>query len=201
MAPSGRIDKTQRQATPAERAEQRYRMALDLAARGLQPEAEHEVRLALQSDGTHAPARQLLVKFLLDQRAVNAAMDVLREGLNGNPRQTQWAMLLARLELDAGDPARAWATLERSLPAANRDGEYLAFAGALLRQLKQPAQAAAYYRQALGLAPREGRWWIGLALALEEAGHGAESREALRQAGLTGTLTPDLQAFVERKLR
>ena len=176
-------------------------MAVDLAGRGLVPEAESELRHTLLSDPTHGPARQLLVKLLIDQRNVAGAMDVLREGLNGNPRQTQWAMLLARLELEAGDPGRAWATLERALPAAGRDGEYLALAGALQRRLKQPEQAAGYYRQALALSPQEGRWWVGLALSLEESGHGAEAREAFRRALQTGTLSGDLQAFAERRLR
>jgi len=200
-AAAGRIDKSPRQATAAEQAEQRYRMAIDLAGRGQVQEAEHELRLALQSDPTHGPARQFWVKLLLDQRAVAPAMEVLREGLNGNPRQTQWAMLLARLELESGDVDQAWATLQRALPAASRDGEYLAFAGALLRQRKQALEAAGYYRQALTLDPRQGRWWVGLALALEEAGHAPEAREAFRQAARTGNLSGDLQAFVERKLR
>lgn len=198
---AGQIAKTQRQPTAGEKAEHHYRTAIDFSNRGLLAEAANELRLALQNDPAHIPARQFLIKLLLDQKATAQGMEVLREGINGNPRQTQWAMLLAQLELAQGDAPGAWSTLEKGLPAAGNNGEYQAFAGALLRQLEQPERAAGHYRQALALAPREGRWWVGLGLALEAAGHSPEAQESFRQASLTGNLTPELKAFVERKLR
>ncbi|MCE1170761.1 MAG: hypothetical protein LWW84_05450 [Azovibrio sp.] len=128
-------------------------------------------------------------------------MELLREGVRLNPRQLSWRTLLARLELEQGDAQGAWSSLEPGLPWAAGDGEYQALAGALLRQLGQPLKAAQHYRQALSLSAREGRWWVGLGLALEEAGHEPEAREAFRQAAQSGSLSPDLRAFVERKLR
>ena len=58
----------------------------------------------------------------------------------------------------------------------------------------------AHYEAALRLRP-EARWWAGLGLALEAAGHGDEALEAFRRAQATGGLTPEMAAVVERRLR
>jgi MSHA biogenesis protein MshN len=200
-ASPARIDKTPRPATPAERAEWRYRNALDLVGRGRPEEAQVELRQALQDDPAQLAARQLWVRLLLDAGQRSDAMAVLDEGLRLDPRQTAWAMLLARLQLEQGDARRAWATLEPGLPHAGQDAAYLGFAAALCRQLGQAQSAADYYRRALALQPQEGRWWVGLGLALEESGHVPEAQEAFRRASRNPQLPADLKAFVDGKLR
>ena len=51
------------------------------------------------------------------------------------------------------------------------------------------------------LVPQAGVWWMGLGISLEADGRGAEARDALQRAKATGTLSPELAAFVEQKLR
>lgn len=112
------------------------------------------------------------------------------------------AKRLARLHAEARDWAAAWRVLERSAPHAGKDAEYQGFAGTVLRQLKRPAEAADAYRRAIALQPQEGRWWVGLGLALEDAGRRQEAKQAFVTAReYDQTLSPALLKVAERRGR
>jgi MSHA biogenesis protein MshN len=49
--------------------------------------------------------------------------------------------------------------------------------------------------------PQNGAWWAGLGLSLAAEGRAASAREAFERARATGTLAPELQLYVERRLR
>ncbi|MFC5302122.1 tetratricopeptide repeat protein [Azospira restricta] len=119
-----------------------------------------------------------------------------------DPSRVAAAKRLARLHAETRDWAAAWRVLERSLAHAGRDAEYQGFAGTVLRQLKRPTDAAAAYRRAVTLQPDDGRWWLGLALALDDAGRKTEARQAFAAAGeRRETLPPVLQKLAERRGR
>lgn len=112
------------------------------------------------------------------------------------------AKRLARLHAESRDWAAAWRVLERSAPHAGKDAEYQGFAGTVLRQLKRPAEAADAYRRAIALQPQEGRWWVGLGLALEDAGKRQEAKQAFATAReYDQTLPPALLKVAERRGR
>jgi len=112
------------------------------------------------------------------------------------------AKRLARLHAESRDWDAAWRVLERSAPHAGKDAEYQGFSGTVLRQLKRPAEAADAYRRAIALQPQEGRWWVGLGLALEDAGRRQEAKQAFAAAREHDqTLPPALLKIAERRGR
>ena len=198
---SGAVEKQPAAGSSAERSEIDYRRALDELSRGRTGEATAILRAVLQTDPGHGGARQLLVSLLFEQNNLDEARTILREGLRESPKQLQWAMGLARIEVARGDHKAAWEVLEPGLSSAANYGEYQAFAGTVLQRLGKPAEAADRFRTALQLAPGNGRWWIGLGLALDADGHPAEAREAFRRAVAAGQLTPEQLSFAEQKSR
>lgn len=116
-------------------------------------------------------------------------------GLNAN--QPQLAMLLARLQLERGGPAIE--TLQRTLPHAAGNADYIAFLAGVLQKQNRHHEAAEQYEAALRLQPSKGVWWMGLGLSLQADKQTAAARDAYRKAQAAG-LTPELQQFVERKL-
>ena len=195
------IERSDSAGSPRARAENEYRKAIDAVNQGRAAEAVDGLTRALHEDALHTGARQLLLKLLLETRRVDEALQVLHEGLQGQPAQLGWAMTLARLQVDRGDLAGAWQTLEFSLPAAGHSADYQGFAAHVLERLGRHREAIVQYQAATRLAPGDGRWWFGLGLAMESEGRVSESREAFLRARQCGNLGSALSALVEQKLR
>lgn len=116
--------------------------------------------------------------------------------------RTVAAKRLARLYAEAGRWDDAWRVLELSASHAGKDAEYQGFAGTVLRQLKRATEAAAHYRRAIALQPDEGRWWVGLGLALDDAGQKKEAKQAFAAArDREQTLPPPLLKLAEKRSR
>jgi len=195
------IEKTPAAGSPRDRAEADYRKAIGVLNQGRTQEAADLLQHALRIDAEHGAARQLLFKLLHEARRTDEAAQLLREGLQVQPAQIAWAMSLARLQVDRGDFNGAWHTLQASLPAAGNSADYQGFAAHVLQRLGSHKEAATRYETATRLAPGDGRWWLGLGLALESDGRPAEAREAFAHARASGTLSAELLAIVEQKLR
>jgi MSHA biogenesis protein MshN len=183
-----------------ERAEAAYRKAAAEHRQGRSTEAIERLREALRDEPGHGSARQLLLSLLVERQQWPEAEALLREGLELAPSHSPWAMALARIQVERGQPNQAWETLQKYMAAGEGNADYQGFAGVLLQRLQRPAEAVARYEAALRLKP-EARWWAGLGLALEAAGHVNEAREAFREAQAIGGLTPEMAAVVERRLR
>ncbi len=195
------IDKQVRLSTPREKADYEYRRGLAAFNQGRSSEAQELLQAALREEPGHLSARQLLLKLLVEQRAMEEAKRLLLEGLALQPSQTGWAMALARMQMDGGDLRSALQTLEVSRAFGKDNADYCGLFGALLQRMQRHKDAAEQYRGALRQAPAEARWWIGLGVALEADGVATEARQAYQNARSAGGLTPELAGFVEQKLR
>ena len=196
-----KIEKSPSVATARDRADVDWRRAETAFSAGRADEGREALRAALRQDPSHVQARQALLRHLLEARRIDEATVVLQEGLDLQPGQTSWAMSLARLHLEQGALAAADAVLARSQGFAENLADYAGFQGHLKTRLAQHRQAAAHYQRATRLAPNDGRWWLGLGLALESDGRLPEGREALRRALASGNLPAELAAVAEQHLR
>ncbi len=172
-----------------------------LAAGGAAGEALDRLLSSLRDDGGHVPSRQLAARLLVEQGRREEAMALLAEGLAAQPGQVQWAMSLARLQVDHGDLGAAARTLQASRSFASANPEYLGFAGFVAHRLGEQESAVEFYQSAARIAPADGRWWLGLGLALEAGQRPADAREAFLRARASGNLAPGLVSLVEQKLR
>lgn len=191
----------EKQVTPRQRADNEFRRAVAFMNQGRIEEAVESLRAALKTEPGFDPARQALVGLLLKSQRMAEAKEVLKEGLRLNPKQVGFAMMLARIQVEQGETSNALATLQAAAPYAQKSAEYQGFYAALLMQESRYQEAVQRYRNALGLAPDTGVWWMGLGMALQGAGKPAEAQQAFHRAVASGQLTPELQAFVEQRLK
>ena len=190
-----------KQVTPQQRVENEYRRALGQLQDGRVSEALAGLQQTLQLDPRHQGARETLVRLLLEAQRPDDAARQLQLSLALDPKQPAQAMMLARLQLDkANGGAAALDTLMRSLPHAADNGDYRAFLAAVLQREQRYREAAEQYQLALQTAPDNSVWWMGLGIALQADNHPAQARQAFERAKGLQTLSPQLQAFVERKL-
>jgi MSHA biogenesis protein MshN len=187
-----------RDISPTQMAENTYRRALVALQEGRLSAAMADLERALEIDPRNDAARQTYVSLLLENKRNDDAVRQLRLALGIDPRQPGLAMLLARLQLERGGPALE--TLMTTLPYAGNSAEYQGFLAGVLQREQRHAEAAQHYRDALKLSPQNGVWWMGLGISLQADQHLPEARAAFTRARSTGALTPELQAFVDRKL-
>lgn len=198
---AGGVDKTPAARSVRERADVEYRRAVGLVNGGRIQEATDVLLDVLRQDGGHVSSRQLLARLLIEQRRSDEAMAILAEGLASLPGQLSWAMTLARLQVDRGDFAGAARTLQQSQPFAVGSADYQGFSGHVQHRLGHHKESIELYQAAVRIAPSEGRWWLGLGLALEADHRQPEAREAFQRARASGTLNADLLVVVDQKLR
>jgi len=185
--------------TSSQGAENAYRRALASLQDGRVGEAIAGLQQTLRANPRHEAARQTLVSLLIENNRGDEAMTQLQQALSLDPRQPALAMLLARLQIERGKGGIE--TLQRTLPYATGNGEYHAFLGGALQRQGRLREAAEQYETALRTAPNNAVWWMGLGIALQGEKRNGEAADAFRQAKSLGTLSPDLQAFVERRLQ
>jgi MSHA biogenesis protein MshN len=197
----GSIDKQARPASPRERAEAEYRRATAALSQGRAEEAEESLRAALAEDATFDAARQALVGVLVEQKRVDEAKKVLQDYLNSRPNHLGFAMLLARLQLDRGDGTGAVATMQHTLPYAGDNADFLGFSAAVLQRAGRHPEAVDQYRAALRIKPDAPVWWMGLGISLQASDHNTDALDAYKRALSSGSLSPELQTFVEQKIK
>jgi MSHA biogenesis protein MshN len=199
--PAVAVTKQMKELTPQQRAENEYRKATIVLQHGKSAEAIDGLEQALQFDPQHAAARQMLVGALLDAARQDDAIRRAREGLAIDPAQPRLAMILARLQLDKGELKPALATLERTLPHVAERADYQSFLAALLQRDGRHKDAAEHFLLALQKTPQNGVWWMGLGISLQAEHRLPEAQEAFTRAKASNTLSPELLAFVESKLK
>ena len=187
--------------SPAQQADAEFRKAAALMQQGRIADALAGYEAALRLDAGHDAARQALVALLLEGKRGTDAERVLQERLNSKPDHTGFTMMLARLQVERGAVAEATATLEKALPYANSQADYQAFLAALLQRQNLNDEAIAHYQIALQLAPNNGIWLMGYGISLQAMQRNADAKDAFKHALDTQTLSPDLQAFVQQKIK
>lgn len=190
-----------KQISPEQQADAEYRKASALMQQGHIADAISGYKAALRLDAGHDEARQALVALLLQSKRGKDAERVLQEGLKSEPDHTGFTMMLARLQVERGAVAEAIATLEKTLPYGNSQAGYQAFLAALLQRQNRNDEAIAHYQVALQLAPNNGIWLMGYGISLQALKRNADAKIAFQHALDTRTLNPDLQAFVQQKLK
>jgi MSHA biogenesis protein MshN len=187
--------------SPEQLSDAEFRKASALVQQGRIDEAMSGYEAALRLDAGNDAARQALVALLLDKKRGKDAERLLKQGLDSKPDQTRFAMMLARLQVERGAVAEATTTLEKGLPYAGSESAYQAFLAALLQRQNRNDEAIAHYQIALQIAPNNGIWLMGYGISLQALKRNADARAAFQQALNTRTLNPDLQAFVQQRLK
>jgi MSHA biogenesis protein MshN len=190
-----------KQISPQQQAEFSYQKAVALLQQGRVSEAQESLGESLRAAPDHAASRQALAGILVEKKQYAQAEQLLREGLARGGSQPEFAMAMARIQVERGDGRGALETLQQNLPGAKDHAGYQAFLAALLQRQNQHKPAIEHYLTALRLAPASASSLVGLGISLQAENHPAEAQEAFSRARTSGGLSPELQNFVEQRLK
>jgi MSHA biogenesis protein MshN len=201
-SPAANFDNTSlKQISPRQHAENGFRKANQDAQQGKADEAIAGYEGVLQLDPLYHEARMALVGVLLGAKRNADAERVLQDGLKRDSRQSTFAMLLARLQVERDALALALETLQKNLPHAERQPEYQAFFAALLQRQDRHKEAITHFQLALQFVPNNGVWLMGLGISLQAVQRNEDARDAYQRALGSNSLNPQLQEFVQNKLK
>ncbi|UXI01587.1 tetratricopeptide repeat protein [Photobacterium sp. TY1-4] len=175
-----------------------YQRAEQALKSGDSRKAIRHLREAVQYQPDWILARQKLAALQYGRGESRQAMATLQDGLALDADQPDLRLTLAKLLVNESQPQAALNVLSQ-LPEAGRH-EYLAMRGALAQQLDQPELAMTSYQRLVDEQPYDGRWWMGLGIALERNQTPARARDAYQQALLMGRISQQSQQFIQQRL-
>lgn len=196
----GPVSKRDRPMSDEQRAELAYKKGYQRVSRDQREAGERYLREALTHYRRHHGARELLASLYIKSGRYVEAGSLLKAGLALAPGHALYAKLYARVLLKQEQPNQAIAILEQQPPMPGVDSEYYALLAALYQRTDQHLKAAATYRDILRVNPRQGSWWIGLGISLEQLEKYNEARAAYQRAKESTPLTENLKEYVDKRL-
>lgn len=182
VQPAPAAGQVTRMVSAEQRAENTYRQAIALLRQGQSPQAQTQLRQALQDNPMHQDARLLYARLLREEGQSAQAKGVLQAGLAHKPANEQMYMALAHLQLVSKDLDGALQTLEQGAVVAADHAEYNALWGTALQQKSRHADAVQHYVIALRQFPEAANWLVGLGVSLQALGNRQGAAEAYARA-------------------
>ncbi len=186
--PDVRMERTEREATPAERATANVREANALLEAGATSEALTLLQSALREAPGHEGASLALAQAWLHEGRRTEAAELLTRLHARNPTSASVAKLLAGLRADEGRSAEALAVLARIAPVPFDDVALHALRASLLQDLERHEAAVTSFRNVLQLSPHRADAWLGMGISLEALGQREPAHTAYRAALRVGGL-------------
>jgi len=190
-------------------ARQRASLSLKAAVAALEHD-DNQTAIArlndsLREDPSLIIARETLAALYINAGRLAEAAELLRAGLQREPRNTSLAMMYARLLADQGRLPEALSVLEQARPGMKDNLRFHALLAAFYQRAGLHRQAVSIYRDAVKHQPRVASWWLGLGVSLEALGGGADGdpREALdayRHAYQGGGLNAEVRSYVRSRI-
>ncbi|PSU47006.1 hypothetical protein C9J12_16265 [Photobacterium frigidiphilum] len=175
-----------------------YDRAMKLLKQGNSKKAIVHLESAIKYQPDWIKVRQKLAALYYGKTDTRKAVAVLQQGLSRDGEQPELRLTLAKLLVNESQPQAALNVLARIPKEEN--AAYMAMRGALSQQLKNNVMALNSYQQLVKSEPYDGRWWMGLGIALERDSNGEKAKEAYQQALLMGRVSAKSQQFIQQRL-
>lgn len=143
-------------------------------------------------------ARQKLAALYYGRGENRRAIATLQQGLILDSNQPDLRLTMAKLLVNESQQQAALNVLSQ-LPS-HTHSDYLAMRGALAQQLNQNDLALSSYQNLVKAEPYDGRWWLGLGVALERGQELDQAEGAYQQALRMGQISAETQQFIRQRL-
>ncbi len=180
---------------------EQYQRALQLAERGDEQKAIHNLSTILKSEPDYSDARVSLAALLIHAGKVDQAQAMIEQGLDIDPGYAALIELKARLLVASGHVKDALAILQINAPALADNPDYHAFMAALYAHNNDNLLSAKIYKKLLAQDERNGNWWFGFAVAMDKLGRSKAAYEAYSRAATEGKLNTEAALYLQHRLQ
>lgn len=147
---------------------------------------------------THIEARKQLAALWYGRQANQQALNVLAQGIVLLPDNEEFRIMQARVYAVTGKFNRAYQVL--SVLDNSLNSEYQQALANMASQSQQFKAAIKAYQKLLALYPEQGKWWLGLAIALDSDSQYQQANLAYRKALKSGHISESSVAFVKQRI-
>ncbi|WP_428613300.1 tetratricopeptide repeat protein [Shewanella sp.] len=200
IKPAGTMAVTEVQLSPEAMAEKRLSQAKLAQEGGNLSQAAGDFTEVLRLNPALHEARQHLAALYYGQGRFDQAESVLAQGLALYPQEFDYALLLARVLADKGDDAGALAALGKIPDQHLLAKQKWVMQSHLAQKSGAYALAEESYRHLVSVEPRQAKWWMGQAYALDSQQKYASAKQAYGQALALPGLSEQASAFVQQRL-
>ena len=196
-AEPGRFSKQSVQLSAAEIAERQWQKAKQAQQQGLFSDAATHYRAALNALPQQHDIRKEWAALEFGRGQASQALAVLREGLTQFPQAHSLRLLAASMLEKQAQPSLALQLLQQAQPKASALPQYYQLQANLAQQQGQQSVMRDSYQALISAQPDNGRWHLGLALALREQ-QPQQALAAFEQAAVRIEHTPTLNFIAEQ---
>ena len=186
--------------TPTELARKFAKQGRDAELSGDLESAREHYAKAIKLDASMHSIRSKLAALYYGERNNNAAVQLLNEGIQRYPQQTEFRLLLAKIQLKENQPQQALATLDLIADGDNLAPEKWIQQGTIAQQQKQYAQAVSAFKKLTVYEPSTARWWLGLGYNLDASGEYLPAAEAYHKALRLPSLSNASREYIVSRL-
>ena len=186
--------------TPQEQNKKAMHKAIIAEQKGDLEQAIHHYQVALKALPHHHAARRALATLWVAQNHHDQAEFVLQQGILLFPEQTDMGFTLAKLQMHRGHNQQALQTLLH-LKTKNEDRlQHLYLKSKLAHKLQKFDIAEQSFKELVTLQPKQGRWWFGLAFALDSQKKLQSAMIAYQHAVEQTSLSQQAQQYAQDRI-
>lgn len=140
----------------------------------------------------HKSARKQLAALWFGRQSYKDALNLISQGIDLAPNDSEFRVMKARIYLQENKIPQAFYTLN-NMPGVNDvfSIEHQSLRATTAQQVKEYSVAAQAYKMLVKIEPTSGRWWLGLAVALDSNSEFKQAsvayQTALNQSGLSAS--------------
>jgi MSHA biogenesis protein MshN len=154
----------------------------------------------LETEADNIKARKKLASLLFSQGNYAQTKQLLTQGIELHPTQSDLRLMLARLYVVQKEPSQAMNILAEFQPNTGSQIEYLAYRAALAQQLKQTKLARSDYQTLANIESTNAKWWLGLAIAEDQLGETIMAVQAYNRASSLGQLDSSVDEIIQQRI-
>lgn len=199
-APTGQMTMQPSRTSPRQLAERRFQQAMADLQAGRTQQGAQRLQEALLIAPDYHEVRQQLAVYYFSYGFLTDALAVLEQGLDEFPGEPSLILIQARILERAGEQGMALQALSGVANDLPLNADLLVLRGALASELGDYMTASATYASLTSWRPREGRWWLGLAIAKEELELYEEALQAYRRALDDPSIAVSTREFIHQRV-
>lgn len=162
------------------------------------PKAEELFEDILLIQPENKSARKQLSALWFGRKLYRPALNLLSQGIELYPNDADFRLMKARVLINQNNNEEALYVLKGNLNA--KSVEYQLLLANTAQSLGNSENVILAYRQLVQLESYKGKWWMGLAVALDRDSQFEKAKVAYQTALTTGTLSSNSAQFIRQRM-